>query len=155
MKLPRKRINEFTTHVFGFPVVLINVPMVLIHGEWTPDLDYNKLGHAVMLALAKKPARLTGDEIRYLRSAWAMTLQEFGARFSVRHSAVIKWERAADKPTSMDWATEKDIVLEILRRAGVKPATFASAYAELAKSRPKIPQTKPSLDVRAALSQAA
>lgn len=43
-----------------------------------------------------------------------MTLQEFGERFAVRHSAVIKWEKTKDNSTNMEWSTEKDIRLFII-----------------------------------------
>lgn len=81
--MPGKRIEKrFVYEGFGFPVVFLNVPMIEVRGTWTPSVDYNKLTRAVVLALAHKPARLTGSEIRFVRLFFEMTLESFGKRFA-------------------------------------------------------------------------
>lgn len=123
---------EFTYEGFGFPVTLRNVPMIKVRGAWTPDIDYNSLSERLVEALALKRTRLTGSEIRFFRNSRSMTLKQFADRFDVTHPAVIKWERALKEPTSMDWATEKDIRLEMLQpMAHRDPAIFVNAYAIL------------------------
>lgn len=147
--LARKRQSSFVFEAFGFPVELRNVPMIRIRGEWTPDVDYNKLEEALLMALVDKPARLTGNEVHFIRlSSLSMTLQEFAERFDVTHPTVIAWERAGNAATSMKWPAEKDIRLEVLRR--LKPrqtSRFADEYSALEKSRPGRPQSSPSLTV--------
>jgi len=83
------------------------------------------------------PARLTGDEIRFIRISLSMTLVEFALRFAVSHPAVMKWQRAGRTATAMAWATEKDVRLEVLRRVRVRPTAFVDAYRELAISKPR------------------
>ena len=139
-KLERKIQPSFRYDGFGFAVILIDVPMMQFRGEWAPDINFHKLADMVLEALAHKPARLTGNEIRFIRHSWEMTTTQFAERFSVTHPAVLKWERFADKATSMDWATEKDIRLEILHRLGVKSAAFEQAYNSLVKASPSQPQ---------------
>ncbi len=80
--------KRFVYEGFGFPVILRNVPMVKVHGQWTPKIDYNELAVYVLFALARKPWRLTGDEMRFIRLHFEMTLTQFGDRFSVSHPAV-------------------------------------------------------------------
>lgn len=81
--MPDKKVEKrFVYEGFGFPVVFRNVPMAKVRGVWTPQVDYNKLARDVALALARKPARLTGSEIRYIRLFFEMTLESFGRRFS-------------------------------------------------------------------------
>ena len=139
--LRRKRQEMFVYEGFGFPVALLHVPMVRVRGAWTPDVDFNKLSERLLEALARKAARLTGSEVRFIRHSFAMTLKQFAQRFGVTHPAVIKWERAGNRPTLMAWAIEKDIRLEILRsRSGLEPKEFMSAYADLkeeAAARPE------------------
>ncbi|MBI4566686.1 MAG: hypothetical protein HY716_18570 [Planctomycetes bacterium] len=139
--LDRKRQEMLVYEGFGFPVVLVHVPMVRVRGAWTPDVDYNKLTNRLLKALARKPARLTGNEVRFIRHSVSMTLEQFARRFGVTHPAVIKWERAGNRPTVMAWAVEKDIRLEILRsRSDLEPKEFMSAYADLrdeAAARPE------------------
>ena len=118
---------------FGFPVVLRNVPMVKVRDDWTPKIDYNDLAVDVLQALTHKPWRLTGDEVRFIRLHFEMTLTQFADRFSVSHPAVIKWEDAQDETTSMRWSVEKDIRLFILDRLDAGDKALTVLYRSLAK----------------------
>lgn len=130
--LERKRQETFVYEGFGFPVVLVNVPMVRVRDAWTPDVNLNKLSDRLLEALARKPARLTGNEVRFIRHSLSMTLEQLARRLCVTHPAVIKWERAENRPTVMAWAIEKDLRLEILRtRSGFEPREFLEAYTKL------------------------
>jgi len=124
--------KRFIYDGFGFPVVLRNVPMIKVRGSWTPKVDYNKLAEDVLIALAHKPARLTGSEVRFIRQYFEMTLAEFGNRFSVSHPAVIKWE-GQDEATSMKWPIEKDIRLFVLDSLNVDAEDLANLYRNLKK----------------------
>ena len=131
----KRRIQEhFTYKGFGFPVLLVRVPMVWARSCWTPDVDFNSLSDRLLQTVARKPSRLTGAEIRFIRHSFSMTLQEFSRRFGVTHPAVLKWERSGGRATVMSWAVEKDIRLEILRTISrAKPSQFLEAYGELSK----------------------
>lgn len=136
-KLERKRQASFVYEGFGFPVTLVNVPMVRSRGVWTPDVDYRKLARDVLRELALHPARLTGQEIRFIRHSMEMTLEEFARRFGVTHPAVVQWEQCGSRRTRMAWALEKDIRLEILRSQFAPSETsFVEAYEDLAEARP-------------------
>ena len=123
--------KRFVYDGFGFALVLHDVPMIKIRGAWTPKLDYNKLARVVILALARKAARLTGHEIYFIRHYFEMTLETFGKRFDVSHPAVHKWEGAGNKVPSLKWPVEKDIRLFILDRLHVRPTEFKGAYESL------------------------
>lgn len=129
--MEKKIQKTFIDHGFGFKVKLLNVPMIKVRGAWTPDIDYNLLTEAILKALCEKPARLTGHEVRFIRLHFEMTLQEFAKRFSVSHAAVIKWEKMKNKPTSMNWATEKDLRLFLLSQLSSRPKDLAALYGEL------------------------
>ncbi len=133
--MEKKVKKTFMDEGFGFTVRLHNVPMVKVRGTWTPDINYNQLAKVVLLALCHKPARLTGAEVRFVRQQLDMTLQAFADRFCVSHPAVIKWEKAEGKPTSMAWTTEKDLRLFILSKFTMKPIEIAKLYTELEKER--------------------
>jgi hypothetical protein len=137
--MERKKQKVFIDHALGFPVKLINVPMVKIRGAWTPDINYNALEKAVLDALCWKLTRLTGDEIRFIRLHFGMTLQAFAKRFTVTHAAVIKWEKNGGRPTPMNWTTEKDIRLFVLSKLSKDAKQIAELYAALEESRkPKL-----------------
>jgi len=125
--------KEFIDTGFGFPIRLMNVPMVKVRGSWTPKINYHDLAKVVLLALARRDSRLTGSEIQFIRTHFEMTLAEFSKRFCVTHVAVLKWEKAKAHPTAMSWTTEKDIRLFILSRLYATPAELAGLYAELEK----------------------
>lgn len=137
MKFPQKKIAKvFVDQGLGFPVRLINVPMVKVRGAWTPNINYNELAMAVLVALAHKPARLTGSEVRFIRQHFEMTLQGFAERFCVSHPAVMKWERAEKSATAMTWTTEKDLRLFVFSKLGAKPADVVDLYAGLEQAVP-------------------
>lgn len=114
----------------GFPIVLLNVPMIKIRGEWTPDINYNELEKSALLMLCHKPLKLSGNEIRFIRLYFEMTLQEFAKRFGVQHPTVVKWENYKDASTNMSLGTEKDIRLFIIKE--LKGQRYIGAlYSEL------------------------
>jgi DNA-binding transcriptional regulator YiaG len=131
-----KKIQKvFIDEGFGFKVRILNASMVKVRGEWTPNINYNELAKVVLHALCHKPGRLSGAEIRFIRQHFEMTLQAFANRFCVTHVAVIKWERAKNKPTTMAWTTEKDLRLFVLSKLHSKASEIATLYTELEKER--------------------
>ena len=136
--------KEFIDHGFGFPVRLRNVPMVKVRREWTPNLNYDHVARAVLQLLAFKASRLSGNEIKFIRTHFEMTLHDFSKRLDVSHVAVLKWERAKNQPTAMNWSTEKDIRLFILSKLRVKSVMVVELYSKLEA----VPNRKPaSLDL--------
>lgn len=132
---------------FGFPVVLLNVPMVEVRGIWTPDIDYNKLTNEVLKSLAVKPARLTGNEVRFIRLTFEMTLKEFATRFYVTHPCVINWEKEKGNPTGMNWITEKDIRLFVFDKITEKD-DFRQIYERLELEPQGDFDKKPEIDIK-------
>ena len=123
--------KEFIDTGLGFPIRLMNVPMIRVRGEWTPKVDYNELALRVLRALAHKPSRLMGSEIKFIRTHFEMTLQEFAKRFCVTHVGVLKWEKTKGQSTAMNWSTEKDIRLFVLTKLSSKADEVARLYDEL------------------------
>lgn len=131
-----KTQKTYIDYGFGFPVKIPNAPLRKIQGEWALNLDFEKYERAVLFALAMKPVKLSGNEIKFIRHFLEMDLKSFGKRFGdVAHPAVIKWEKFGDNPTKMNWATEKDIRLEIVDK--IKPKILRKVYEELRKTAPR------------------
>lgn len=130
--MKREKIKKtFIDRGFGFAVKLLNVPMIEIRGIWTPNIDYNLLAEGVLRALCEREGRLTGNEVRFIRLHYEMTLQEFAKRFSVSHAAVIKWEKMKNRPTAMNWASEKDLRLFLLSKLSKKARDLTNLYQKL------------------------
>jgi DNA-binding transcriptional regulator YiaG len=128
MKKKIKKIYE--DYGFGFPVTLLNVPMIEVRGELVPDVNQKNLQRRVIEALAFKPSRLTGNEVRFIRLFAELTLVQFANRLDVTHPAVLKWEKRGDKSTKMIWSTEKDIRLFALLKIDTSRSQFVEAYNE-------------------------
>lgn len=128
----RKVEKMFIDNGFGFPVILLNVPMIEIRGIWTPDIDYIKLTNQVLKSLVFKKSKLTGNEIKFIRLTFEMTLKEFANRFYVTHPCVIKWEKEEDNSTGMNWVTEKDIRLFVFDKISSNE-DFRKVYLNLEK----------------------
>jgi len=130
--MKKKIIKNFIDHAYGFPIVLLNVPLIKLQGEWCLDINSRKYEHTIALILAEQPKRLTGSQVRFIRQYLDMSLKEFGERFGhVSHVAVLKWERAGDQPTNMNWSCEKDIRLAIIKK--LKPRRILSSYTAFEK----------------------
>ncbi|HXF28233.1 MAG TPA: DUF4258 domain-containing protein, partial [Chlamydiales bacterium] len=103
----KKIAKKYMFEGFGFPVRLVNVPMIKTRGEWVLDIDYNKLQKEVLVELATKSITLTGNEIRFIRKYFRKTLEAFGKELGVTHVAVLDWEKAGEQTIKINPATEK------------------------------------------------
>ena len=129
--MERKVQKKFTYDGLGFPIHLVNAPMMKSRGEWTLDVDYNQLQKAVLIALATKSTSLTGNEMRFIRKYFKKTLASFGQEFGVSHVAVIDWEKAENNPAKINPATEKCVRLFIMDGLDVGDHQFRESYHEV------------------------
>ena len=84
----KNKIQKSYTYMgLGFPVYLTHVPMIQIRGEFTLDIDFNKLQSAVLLHLSYKKVPLTGNEVKFIRKFFSLTTTAFGRLFG--HSIVL------------------------------------------------------------------
>ena len=129
--MEKKVIPHYVYEGFGFPIDLINVPMIKTRGEWIPDIEYNKLRKALLLALVEKPSSLTGNEVRFIRKYFRKTLEAFGQEFGVSHAAVIDWEKTENHPIKINPATEKCVRLFIVDALNVGDHKFRESYHDV------------------------
>lgn len=101
----------------GFSVQLKNVELFEIEGEWHPKIDVKKVSDAAIEALAYQKNKMTGNQVRFIRSYFAMPLRKFGEEVvHESHAAVDKWEKSADQVTSMNDNTEYVLRLYIIEK---------------------------------------
>jgi len=129
--MEKKIVAELKDKGFGFTIVLENVPMLKVRGEWTPYINYNNLARSVLACLVELDGRLSGNQIKFIRQHFELTLQTFAARFGLSHPGVLKWEKSGDKPTGMTWSTEKDIRLFVQKELEGSAKSFLALYAQL------------------------
>ena len=104
--MKKKTKERYIDRGYGFPIAILDVPMVEIRGKWTPNIDYNVFEIEILRSLAAFEGRLTGSQLKFIRHHFQLTLKDFAKRFSVTHPAVIKWEKSESGTTGMNWSTE-------------------------------------------------
>lgn len=113
---------------FGFPIILLNVPMVELREIWTPNIDLNVLQKVILLALAHHPVDLTGNQIRFIRTWLGLTQSAFGKLFGVTHSAIVKWEKTNNAASKMNLSTQRDLRLYLLDQLLSRDDDFRKAF---------------------------
>lgn len=126
--MKKKLAKEYEYDGLGFPILLMNFPVITVRGVEVPDIDYNDLQKKVLLTLSSKPFPLTGSEIRFIRQYFQMTYVEFANKFGVTHAGVINWEKLKNHSAKITPTTELCIRLEILDYLHVKDKVFREAF---------------------------
>ena len=110
----------------GFRIMLMDPPMLkLPDGSKVPCPNMKKLQDVAFRALAAKPSRLTGDEVRFIRKHMGMTQVDFSKWLNMsNHSVVSQWEGRQDHLSGMDYNTEILLRLQMEARLS-KRLTFS------------------------------
>ena len=102
----------------GFPVMLVDPPMIQVRGHEVPDLNLRELQEAVFRQLFIKPVRLTGAEVRFIRKHLRLRQADLARMLNMaNHSVVSQWEGREDQATGMEYNTE--VVLRVWMAAKV------------------------------------
>lgn len=128
---------------FGFPILLEDVPMVEVRGIWAPEINYNTLQKVVLLALCYQPTSLSGNQIRFIRKYFEMTLDKFAKKFGITHAAVLKWEKKGDNPAKILEGYEKEIRLFVLDQILSDAKEFRLAFRKIFEQSYKLPKGDP------------
>ena len=112
-----KIVKNYLYEGLGFPVELEAVEMRYIEDDWYPIIDVKKVANQVIGKLAVQESRLTGNQVKFIRTYYSMPLREFGkVVVHESHTAVSKWEKREDLPTNMNINTEHELRLYIVER---------------------------------------
>jgi len=116
-----KTVKKFKYLGLGFPVELHNVKMMMLDGEWHPKVDVRKIADSIIKELPFQNERLTGNQIKFIRTYFEMSLRSFGIKVvNETHSAVAKWEKFGNKSTNMDINIEVMLRLYIYEKVAIK-----------------------------------
>jgi DNA-binding transcriptional regulator YiaG len=121
----------------GFPIELENVEMININDEWLPKIDVRYVADEIIKKLAIQEERLTGNQVKFIRSYFSMPLREFGETVvHESHTAVSKWEKCGDEITNMNENTEQVLRLYIIEQTQTKTkADQKNFYSNFRRSR--------------------
>lgn len=118
--MKNKVMKSFIYEGFGFPIELHDVEMVMINGEYAPKIDVRAVADDAIKSLVLQKTKLTGNQVKFIRTYFSASLREFGKIVNESHTAVKKWEDFRDKSTNMDPNIETRIRLYIYDKICVK-----------------------------------
>lgn len=125
-------VNSYLYDGLGFPVELDDVEMCFIENDWHPLIDVQSVADDVIKKLAVQETRLTGNQVRFIRSYFSMPLREFGEKVvHESHGAVQKWEQKGNNPTSMNSNTEHELRLYIIEELHSKAQASKSKFYDV------------------------
>jgi DNA-binding XRE family transcriptional regulator len=128
----QKNAKSYIYEGLGFPIRLVNVPMIKVRGKFVPNINYNLLQEVVLQNLCFKEAPLTGHEVAFIRKYFHLTTTAFGRAFGCTHAAVLKWEKYKNHFARIAPSTEICIRLFVHYRMRTKTAvTFERLYKTL------------------------
>lgn len=100
--MANKILDTYLYTGLGFPFELHHVEMISLHGEHIPKIDVRKAADLAIKSLVLQKTRLTGAQIKFIRTYFSKSLREFAEIVNESHMAVKKWEDFKDKSTNMD-----------------------------------------------------
>jgi len=118
--MSKKIIKSYIYDGLGFPVELHNIEMLKIGNEYHPKIDIRKVADSVIQSLVLQKSRLTGNQIKFIRTYFSMSLREFSKIVNESHMAVKKWENFQNESTNMDKNIEIMLRLHIFDHIFVK-----------------------------------
>lgn len=118
--MTKKIMKTFIYEGLGFPIELHDVEMVMINGEYSPKLDVRAIADDAIKSLVFQKTKLTGNQIKFVRTYFSASLREFAKIVNESHMAVKKWEDFKDEPTNMDPNVETRIRLFIYDKVFIK-----------------------------------
>lgn len=127
-----KIVKNYIYEGLGFPIELEEVEMFFLDDFWHPRVDVMKVAEEVIQKLAIQETRLTGNQVKFIRSYFSMPLREFGKKVvHESHMAVSKWEKRGDLPTNMNANTEHELRLFIIENIYSKTKEFRVKFYDL------------------------
>ncbi|KTD65150.1 hypothetical protein [Legionella shakespearei] len=127
--------STFLYKGLGFSIELENVEMININDEWHPKFDVRYVADEIIKKLAIQEERLTGNQVKFIRSYFSIPLREFGETVvHESHTAVSKWEKCEDEITNMNENTEQVLRLYIIEQTQTK-ADQKNFYSNFKRSR--------------------
>lgn len=152
--MKKKIIKKFKYEGLNFPIELLNVTMVMVDGEWHPKIDVRKVADAIIKEIPFQKERLTGSQIKFIRTYFEMSLRDFALKVvNESHTAVAKWEKFDGKSTNMDINIEILLRLHVIERVVAKSQKqknkFFDNYMELRKTNFTVNKPCPAVEMSA------
>lgn len=143
MTMNKKIIKNYIYNGLGFPIELHNVEMVMFDRDLHPKINVRKVADSAIKSLVLQKSRLTGNQIKFIRTYFSMSLREFSKVVNESHMAIKKWEDFKEVSTNMDINIEIMLRLYIYDQISIKAKNnsklkveFYNQYLTLTKILP-------------------
>ncbi|KEI34996.1 hypothetical protein FRA_44c12950 [Francisella sp. W12-1067] len=113
--LEEKVVKEYVYTGMIFPVTLKDVKMVRYDNEWCPIIDDIAIANEWIKKIGESKDRITGNQLKFIRSYFKMSLRQFSEVVNESHTAIAKWEKSGNEVAKMDLNIEKIIKMYICR----------------------------------------
>lgn len=118
--MTKKIIPSYKYEGLGFPIELHNVEMILIKGEYAPKINIQLIADKAIKNLILQKNKLTGNQIKFIRNYFSLSLRQFSVIVNESHTAIRKWENFQNSSTNMDPNIEKTIRVYIYDKIFIK-----------------------------------
>lgn len=115
------KIKNYRFEGFGFPVIFDELPAVKVRGELVPDVDFDKYAKPLIEHIcARQDVPLSGNQVKFIRNYFGMSLREFAKMLNVTHQSVMRWESRKQSAAQIDVNTEIVVRIIILKKSKVR-----------------------------------
>ena len=111
-----KTLETYTFTGFGFDVLLKNIVVKKVHGEEYPDINMNELKFMTAKALLKRPVRMTGHQMKFLRTFLRLSFDVLSEKINVPASTIRSWESKGKEVTGLSLEQEKALRIFVISK---------------------------------------
>jgi transcriptional regulator with XRE-family HTH domain len=113
----KRKIKNYKWHGFGFLVIFNELPAVKLNGELVPDLDLGLYATPIIEYIcADQNLPLSGNQVKFIRHYFNMSLREFAVFLNVKHQSIMRWEQKKNLAARIDRNTEFVVRLLVLKK---------------------------------------
>jgi DNA-binding transcriptional regulator YiaG len=102
-----KVLEKYIFTGFGFDVLLRDVVVKNVHGEAYPDVNMNELKLKTVKALLVMPIKLTGYQIKFLRTFLKLSFDDLSEKIDIPASTIRSWENRGAEVSGLSIEHEK------------------------------------------------
>ncbi len=126
------KIKKYKFEGFGFPVIFDELPAVKVRGELVPDVDFDKYAKPLIEHIcARQDVPISGNQVKFIRNYFGMSLREFAKMLNVTHQSVMRWEEHLASNAHIDAHTELILRLIVVRRMQSKEVVIKSILSRV------------------------
>ncbi len=102
-----KILENYIFSGFGFDILLKNVVIKEAHGEEYPDINMNELKLMTAKALLIRPVKMTGYQIKFLRTFLKLSFDSLAEKIDTAASTIRSWEKKGKDVSGLSIEHEK------------------------------------------------